>query len=134
MTTPFRILVVEDEPVIRELVQGLLSENDVVVECASTGAEGLKLARTQQFDLILLDVVLPQLDGITVCRMIKADPSTAKVPLHMLTGKAKKADVEVAMKAGADGYIHKPFRGAELMDLVTALKAKKTQGSGSAGA
>jgi len=125
MTTPFRILVVEDEPVIRELVQGLLSESDVTVECASTGAEGLKLARTQSFDLILLDVVLPQLDGITVCRMLKADPSTAKVPLHMLTGKAKKADVDVAMKAGADGYIHKPFRGAELMDLVTALKAKK---------
>ena len=125
MTTPFRILVVEDEPVIRELVQGLLSESDVTVECASTGAEGLKLARTQTFDLILLDVVLPQLDGITVCRMLKADPSTAKVPLHMLTGKAKKADVDVAMKAGADGYIHKPFRGAELMDLVTALKAKK---------
>ena len=125
MSNPFRILVVEDEPVIRELVQGLLSESDVQVECASTGAEGLKLARTQLFDLILLDVVLPQLDGITVCRMLKADPNTSKVPLHMLTGKAKKADVEVAMKAGADGYIHKPFRGAELMDLVTALKAKK---------
>ncbi len=125
MTAPFRILVVEDEPVIRELVQGLLSESDVQVECASTGTEGLKLARTQVFDLILLDVVLPQLDGITVCRMLKADPTTAKVPLHMLTGKAKKADVDVAMKAGADGYIHKPFRGAELMDLVTALKAKK---------
>jgi DNA-binding response OmpR family regulator len=126
MTNPFRILVVEDEPVIRELVQGLLSESDVHVECASTGAEGLKLARTQSFDLILLDVVLPQLDGITVCRMIKADPTTAKVPLHMLTGKAKRADVEVAMKAGADGYIHKPFRGAALMDLVSALKAKKS--------
>ena len=125
MSPPFRILVVEDEPVIRELVQGLLSESDVHVECAQTGAEGLKLARTQAFDLILLDVVLPQLDGITVCRMLKADVSTSKVPLHMLTGKAKKADVEVAMKAGADGYIHKPFRGAELMDLVTALKAKK---------
>jgi two-component system, OmpR family, phosphate regulon response regulator PhoB len=125
MGTPFRILVVEDEPIIRELVRSLLSETDVEVECAATGAEGLKLARTQAFDLILLDVVLPQLDGITVCRMLKADPGTAKVPLHMLTAKAKKADVEVAMKAGADGYIHKPFRGAELMDLVSALRAKK---------
>jgi two-component system, OmpR family, phosphate regulon response regulator PhoB len=125
MGTPFRILVVEDEPVIRELVRSLLSETDVEVECAATGAEGLKLARTQAFDLILLDVVLPQLDGITVCRMLKADPGTAKVPLHMLTAKAKKTDVEVAMKAGADGYIHKPFRGAELMDLVSTLRAKK---------
>jgi two-component system, OmpR family, phosphate regulon response regulator PhoB len=114
MGAPFRILVVEDEPVIRELVRSLLSE-----------AEGLKLARTQTFDLILLDVVLPQLDGITVCRMLKADAATAKVPLHMLTAKAKKSDVEVAMKAGADGYIHKPFRGAELMDLVSTLRSRK---------
>ncbi|MBL8919704.1 MAG: response regulator [Myxococcaceae bacterium] len=125
MGTPFRILVVEDEPVIRELVRSMLSENDVVVETAANGAEGLKLARTQSFDLILLDVVLPQLDGITVCRMLKADANTTKIPLHMLTAKAKKSDVEVAMKAGADGYIHKPFRGAELMDLVSALRAKK---------
>lgn len=125
MATPFRILVVEDEPVIRELVRSMLSENDVEVETAATGAEGLKLARTQTFDLILLDVVLPQLDGITVCRMLKADVMTSKVPLHMLTGKGKKSDVEVAMKAGADGYIHKPFRGAELMDLVAKLKAKR---------
>jgi two-component system, OmpR family, phosphate regulon response regulator PhoB len=125
MGAAFRILVVEDEPVIRELIRSLLSEAEVEVECAATGAEGLKLARTQVFDLILLDVVLPQLDGITVCRMLKADASTARVPLHMLTAKAKKTDVEVAMKAGADGYIHKPFRGAELMDLVQALRVKK---------
>lgn len=125
MGSPFRILVVEDEPVIRELVRSMLSDTDVEVECAANGAEGLKLARTQSFDLILLDVVLPQLDGITVCRMLKADANTAKVPLHMLTAKAKKSDVEVAMKAGADGYIHKPFRGAELMDLVSTLRAKK---------
>jgi two-component system, OmpR family, phosphate regulon response regulator PhoB len=125
MGTPFSILVVEDEPVIRELVRSMLSDGEVEVACAATGAEGLKLARTQSFDLILLDVVLPQLDGITVCRMLRANPSTAKVPLHMLTAKAKKSDVEVAMKAGADGYIHKPFRGAELMDLVATLRAAK---------
>lgn len=125
MSNLFRILVVEDEPVIRELVRSLLSESDCEVECAANGAEGLKLARTQRFDLILLDVVLPQMDGITVCRMLKADTATARVPLHMLTAKAKKSDVETAMKAGADGYIHKPFRGAELMDLVTQLKAKR---------
>ncbi|MCC6333347.1 MAG: response regulator [Myxococcales bacterium] len=128
VATPFRILVVEDEPVIRELVRSLLSESDCQVEAAANGVEGLKLARTQSFDLILLDVVLPQMDGITVCRMLKADPATAKVPLHMLTAKAKKSDVEAAERAGADGYIHKPFRGAELLDLVTQLKAKRPGG------
>ncbi len=119
---PFRILVVEDEPVIRELVRSMLTEENVQVECAETGVEGLKLARTSKFDLILLDVVLPQMDGITVCRLLKADPATASIPLHMLTAKAKKADVEAATKAGANGYIHKPFRGAELLDLVAALR------------
>ncbi len=133
MATPFRILVVEDEPVIRELVRSLLSESDCEVETAPHAADGLKLAKTQSFDLILLDVVLPatgsiQLDGIAVCRMLRADPRHLKTPIYMLTAKAKKADVEVAMKAGANGYIHKPFRGAELLDLVAQLKAKVAAG------
>jgi len=118
----FVILLVEDEPVIRELVRSMLSDGPVSVECAANGIEGLKLARTRKFDLILLDVVLPQMDGITVCRMLKSDPSTQAVPLYMLTAKAKKSDVEVATRAGANGYIHKPFRGAELMDLVERLR------------
>jgi CheY-like chemotaxis protein len=120
----FDILLVEDEPVIRELVRNMLSDGPVTVECASNGAEGLKLARTRTFRLILLDVVLPQLDGITVCRMLKSDPATAKIPLYMLTAKARKADVDAATSAGADGYIHKPFRGAELMELVDRLRKR----------
>lgn len=133
MANPFRVLVVEDEPVIRELVRSLLSEDECEVETAPHAADGLKLAKTQSYDLILLDVVLPatgsiQLDGVAVCRMLRADPRNAKTPIYMLTAKAKKADVEVAMKAGANGYIHKPFRGAELLDLVAQLKAKRTAG------
>ena len=120
--TDFHILLVEDEPVIRELVRSMLSDGPVQVECAATGVEGLKMARQRKFQLILLDVVLPQMDGITVCRMLKSDPSTSGVPLYMLTAKARKADVEAATRAGADGYIHKPFRGAELMDLVERLR------------
>jgi CheY-like chemotaxis protein len=120
----FRILLVEDEPVIRELVRSMLSDDKVEVECAANGTEGLKLAKSQTFHLILLDVVLPGLDGISLCRMLKSDPSTANVPLHMLTAKAKKADIEAATKAGANGYIQKPFRGAELLDLVAKLRAK----------
>ena len=120
--TPFRILVVEDEPVIRELVRSMLHDGPVEVETAANGVEGLKRARTQTFHLILLDVVLPLMDGVTVCRMLKSDPVTASVPLYMLTAKVKKADMEAALAAGADGYIHKPFRGAELMELVARLR------------
>jgi CheY-like chemotaxis protein len=118
----FRILLIEDEPVIRELVRSMLSDGAVTVECASNGVEGLKRAKTEPFNLVLLDVVLPQLDGISVCRMLKSDPATSSVPLYMLTAKAKKSDIETATRAGADGYIQKPFRSAELMDLVARLR------------
>jgi len=94
------------------------------VSCAANGVEGLKMARTEPFQLILMDVVLPQMDGITACRMLKSDAQTKAVPLYMLTAKAKKSDVETALKAGADGYIQKPFRGAELMDLVARLRGE----------
>src|SRR5262249_53999622 len=121
---PFRVLLVEDEPVIRELVRSMLGDGTVDVDCAATGAEGLKLAKSAEYDLILLDVVLPQMDGITISRLLKADPKTAKTPPYMLTAKAKKADVETATKAGADGYIHKPFRATELMELIERLRPK----------
>jgi DNA-binding response OmpR family regulator len=119
----FHILLVEDEPVIRELVKSMLSDGEVEVECAENGAEGLRLAKTKKFQLILLDVVVPQMDGITLCRLIKSDAALSSVPIYMLTAKAKKSDVETATRAGANGYIHKPFRGAELMDLVARLRA-----------
>lgn len=108
---------------IRELVRSMLADGGVEVACAADGIEGLKLAKDGAFDLILLDVVLPQMDGITLCRLIKADPSTARTPLYMLTAKQKRADVEAAIRAGADGYIHKPFRGAELLELVARLRS-----------
>lgn len=121
-SSPFSILVVEDEPVIRELVKSMLADGTVTVETASTGPEGLKMARGGKWDLILLDVVLPQMDGLTLCRLVKAAPETAQVPVYMLTAKSKKSDIEAAAKAGASGYIQKPFRGAELMELVDKLR------------
>lgn len=121
----FRILLCDDEPVIRELVRTMLGSSTVEVEVASDGVECLKAAKSRPFDLILLDIVLPGMDGISVCRLLKSDPSTARVPIYMLTAKAKAADVESAKKAGADGYINKPFKGAELMDLVDGLQKQR---------
>jgi two-component system, OmpR family, phosphate regulon response regulator PhoB len=122
VSAPFHILLVEDEPAIRELVSSMLTEGLVRVACAATGPEGLRLARTQAFHLILMDVVLPQLDGISVCRLLKGDPATARIPVYMLTAKTRREDVEQAMRAGADGYISKPFRGTELLELVARLR------------
>jgi CheY-like chemotaxis protein len=117
----FRVLLVEDEPIIRELVQNLLGEGVEVVSAAN-GVEGLKLARSLQFQLILLDIVLPQMDGITLCRVLKSDHSTSSVPLYMLTAKASKSDVDAAIRAGADGYIQKPFRSDDLLTLIDRLR------------
>jgi CheY-like chemotaxis protein len=101
----------------------MLSDGSVDVECAADGIEGLKLAKSRLFNLILMDVVLPKMDGVSVCRILKSDPATARVPIYMLTAKAKKADMDSATMAGANGYIQKPFKGTELMALVDRLRA-----------
>lgn len=119
MAAAFRILLVEDEPVIRGLVQTLLTTGEVEVECVSTGTDAVKRARENPFDLYLLDIVLPGgLDGVSVLRLLRADPANAQRPVYMLSGKQKSADMETAKRAGATGYIQKPFRGVELMELV----------------
>lgn len=127
----FRVLLVDDEPVIRELVRTMLTSGSVEVEVAADGAECLRLVRARPFDLVLLDVVLaPGLDGIAVCRMLKSDPATARAPIYMLTAKARASDVQTATRAGADGYITKPFRGSELMDLVEGLRQRRGSSAG----
>ncbi|HEY1906329.1 MAG TPA: response regulator, partial [Myxococcaceae bacterium] len=123
--SPFRILVVEDEPVIRELVRSMLDDGPVEVETAGTGADGLRLARGSRFDLVLLDVVLPGMDGLTVCRMLKGDPATAAVPLYMLTAKTRRSDLEAALAAGATrlgGAVNiGTGREASVLELVDVL-------------
>ena len=115
---PFRILLVEDEPIISSLVETLLSTAEVQVECVASGAEAIARARAQPFDLYLLDIVLPGLDGVSVLRLLRADPNHGARPVYMLSAKQRSADVETAMRAGATGYIQKPFKGMELMALV----------------
>lgn len=122
----FRILLVDDEPVIGELVRAMFSTSTTEIDIATNGMACLKKARDGAFDLILLDIVLPGIDGIAVCRLLKADPCTAHVPVYMLTAKARQRDVETAKFAGADGYINKPFKGAELIDLVAQLRGQSS--------
>ena len=121
----FKVLLVEDEPIIRELVNSVLANTTVHIDYATTGTDGLKLAKTNKYDLFLVDIVLPQLDGIALCRLLKADPSTKEIPLYMVTAKTKQTDVDSAVRAGADGYIQKPFRANELLDLIEQLRLRK---------
>lgn len=121
----YKILVVEDEPVIQELVANMLcgeiAGRRVEVHVVGTGAEAIPVAKRIRPDLIILDVVLPDLDGVAVCRLIKADPLLKDAVVCMLTAKVSKKDHEAARRAGAVAYVEKPFKGLELMELVERL-------------
>jgi CheY-like chemotaxis protein len=120
---PFRILLVEDEPIIRELVRTMLDEQGAVeVTCIGDGAQAVKKARELRPSLVLLDIVLPGMDGITACRFLRAEPFMEDVPIYMLTARVKASDHEASRRAGATGHIEKPFKGTELMALVQQLR------------
>ncbi|MHB1846894.1 MAG: response regulator [Deltaproteobacteria bacterium] len=121
----FRILLVEDEPIIRELVRTMLEERGVEVSCLADGAQAVKKAREIRPQLVLLDIVLPGMDGITACRFLRAEPFMEGIPIYMLTARVKPQDHEASRRAGADGHIEKPFKGTELMELVSRLRAAR---------
>lgn len=120
--SPFRVLLVDDEPVIRALVPAMLEGEGVEVRCVVNGAQALAEARRFRPDLILLDIVLPGLDGISACRLLKSDPELGEVPVHMLSSRARNAEHVAARKAGADGFIEKPFKAQHLQALVASLR------------
>jgi two-component system phosphate regulon response regulator PhoB len=118
MTT---ILVVDDEPSILELVRFTLEDADVRVVEASDGAEALILARRVKPDLVLLDVQMPRLDGLEVCRQLRREPAFGRTPIIMLTAAGQQADRDRGLGAGADEYLTKPFSPLALLALVEAL-------------
>ena len=112
-----RILLVEDDPSIREVTAIGLQQAGFTVETASDGQAGLDRFRDGMFDLVLLDVMLPRLDGLEVCRTIRR---SSTIPVVMLTARADTIDVVVGLEAGADDYVKKPF---EIQELVARLRA-----------
>src|SRR6187401_1087347 len=115
------VLVVEDETNIRELVSlHLRLEHAVPVE-AEDGHAALELARQRRFDLVILDLMLPGLDGLTVCRAIRRDSPNQATPILMLTARREENDKVLGLDSGADDYLTKPFGVRELMARVRAL-------------
>jgi DNA-binding response OmpR family regulator len=115
------VLVVEDETNIRELVCLHLKLEELAYEQAADGTRGLDLARSKKFDLVILDLMLPGLDGVTVCRAIRRDSANAATPILMLTARREESDKVVGLDSGADDYLAKPFGVRELMARVRAL-------------
>ena len=119
-----RILVVDDEPEAVELVEFNLRQAGYLVSTAANGAEALKKARAQTPDLIVLDVMLPEMDGFEICKTLRLDEATAKVPIIMLTAKAAEIDRVLGLELGADDYLTKPFSPRELMLRVKKILAR----------
>jgi len=116
-----KILIVEDEKDILHLVQFYLEKEGYRTCTAVTGMEGLTLAKSEHPDLIILDLMLAELDGLEVCKQIRADPRTSRLPIVMLTAKAEESDTIVGLELGADDYVTKPFSPKALVARVKAL-------------
>ncbi len=120
-STRYKLLVVEDEADLQELLRFNLEREGMNITLADTGEAAVDLARQQPFDLILLDLMLPRMDGLEVCRRLKADEATAPVPVIMVTAKGEEADVVIGLELGADDYITKPFSTREMVARVKAV-------------
>lgn len=115
------VLVVDDEADLVELVLYNLAKEGFAVESASEGGEALSKIRTQEYDLIILDLMLPGIQGIELCRIIRKDPKTARLPIIMLTAKGEEVDKILGLEMGADDYMTKPFSPRELVARVKAV-------------
>jgi len=124
-----KILVVDDEEDILELLKYNLSREGYQVSCTTSGEKTLNLVKTETPDLILLDLMLPGMDGLEVARRLKDNPTTKKVPIVMLTAKGEEADIVTGLELGADDYITKPFSPRILLARVRAVLRRKEKGS-----
>ena len=122
------VLVVEDEPDIRSLIVHHLEREGFRCRTASSGGEALARLRSAPPDLVVLDLMLPGMDGLEVCRRVRADPATAAVPIIMLTAKADEVDRIVGLEIGADDYLAKPFSTKELVARVRAVLRRARPG------
>ena len=116
-----KILIIEDEKDIAELIRHYLEKDKFETLLASDGEKGLELIRRQNPDVVILDLMLPKIDGIEVCKRIRSDSKVSGVPIIMLTAKGDESDRIIGLELGADDYVTKPFSPKELVARIKAL-------------
>jgi two-component system, OmpR family, alkaline phosphatase synthesis response regulator PhoP len=116
-----KILVVDDQENIARIVRMMLENKGYTTIWAGDGAEALRLAKTEEPDLILLDVMLPKIDGFKVCRLLKFDKKYSHIPIVLLTAKSSPGDKQTGREVGADYYLEKPFQPVQLIQVIEQL-------------
>jgi DNA-binding response OmpR family regulator len=119
-----KILLAEDEPDIQLIVRIALEDAGHAVVVVDDGQAAVEQARAEPFDVVLLDVMMPRLDGLGACETLKADPRTRDVPVIFLTARSQQSEVQAGLRIGALGYIIKPFDAFTLADEIAALLAR----------
>ena len=120
-----RVLVVDDSPMLREMISGLLDKTGLTISVAQDGQEAKALIAADPPDLVVLDVVMPNMNGYELCRWIKNTPGTEHVRVILCSSKSEEFDRYWGMKQGADAYVIKPFRPGELLATVKKLLSEK---------
>ena len=115
------VLVVDDDPVILKLLEVNFEMEGFTVLVARDGEEGIEVARADQPDLIVSDIMMPKVSGLELVTALKSDPTTSEIPIILLSAKAQNADVRSGLDAGADDYVTKPFEPLDLVDRVNRL-------------
>lgn len=121
------VLIIEDEEDIQELVNYSLSKEGYLTTAVTSGEEGLRSAKSKQPNLIVLDLMLPGMDGLEICRLLKNDPKTQHIPIVMLTAKGEESDVVTGLELGAEDYITKPFSPKVLVARIRTILRRKVK-------
>ena len=124
MSETYKILVVEDEPDMQMALKIRLESIGFSVLTANDGLEGFMMTKTHLPNLLLLDIMLPKMDGFKVCKMLKLDNKYKQIPIVMLSARSSEQDIETGKKAGAEYYLTKPFRTDELLKIIRELMTR----------
>lgn len=127
-TTKTKITIVEDEEDIREILEYTLTREGFDVDCAADGSTGLEMIRREPPDLVLLDLMLPDVEGLEICRQLKADRKTSEIAIIMVTAKGEESDIVLGLGLGADDYIPKPFSARELVARTRSVLRRAQRG------
>lgn len=125
MSKKTKILLIDDHRTVQRLMEAILRIRGFQLIYAENGREGIGMARQEQPDLILLDVMMPELDGFKVCQYLKEDELTREIPVMFLTARGAEGDLETGRKVGAEGFMTKPFQTMEVLNAIERLLAER---------